>query len=84
MLIFEVEEFLEFLERHGNRSNLQKTKDIINANVNGARHRALPFLGADEKSAHSSYLSIISETIFAEQGSHRQANTRPISRPPSG
>ena len=47
MAILEVERFVELLAGHGIVSKLQKTKDIIDAKVDRARHSARPFLGAN-------------------------------------
>src|SRR5262245_45835640 len=65
-------------------SNLQKTKDVIGAEVRGASHRLGP---AEEFCGRGGFYSLLfvgRETFFGRAGLHSQANTRPAARPPSG
>ena len=46
VVVLEVERLIEFLQGDWVVSKFKKTKDIVDAEVYGARHKAGPFLGA--------------------------------------
>ena len=64
--------------------NLQKTKDIIGAEVRGASHKLGPLKEFCRRSGFYSFFFATRETIFEGWGYTLQANTRPAARPPSG
>ena len=74
----------ELVERDRVVPNLQKTKDIINAEMSGASHAKGPFLGAKIFPPILVIFLKLFVTFFSCRELHKQANTRPISRPPSG
>src|SRR5579863_722451 len=65
-------------------SNLQKTKDIIGAEVRGESHRLGPPKKFCGRGGFYSLFFATRETFFGGVGLHEQANTRPAARPPSG
>jgi hypothetical protein len=63
---------------------LKKTEDVIRAELRLPGHARTPFRGAKERVLILVNFLKFAVTFFAFEEFHTQANTRPISRPPSG
>jgi hypothetical protein len=64
--------------------NLEKTKNVVGAQVRGSCHKLGPRAELCGRGGFYSLFFGERETFFGGMGLHRQANTRPASRPPSG